>query len=113
VRSPRSVGLPSAERTRVAPAAFKRVARAVAARKRDKLKLSTLVDPHAAIRELAERKYKRGEGVTKARPGREASREAPDILALLRESLAKNDLGAKATRGGARRVYKKKTAGRR
>jgi DNA end-binding protein Ku len=117
VRTPRSVGLPSAERARVAPAAVKRVSRAVAALTRNQWKPSALTDPHAAIRRLAERKYERGEDVTKAAPSREPEREAPDILALLRESLAKNDLGAKSSRSDAkgtpRRTGRKKVAGRR
>lgn len=113
VRTPRSVGLPSAERKRVAAAAVKRMARAVAARTREKWKPAPLSEPGSAIRALAERKFKRGQDVTRA-PARESAaasnREMVDILALLRESLAKNDLKSKAApakRGAPRKAGKK------
>ena len=108
VRSPRSVGLPSKARARVAAATAKRISRAVSGLTREKWKPAALTDPHTAIRRLAERKYKRGEDVTRAAPAREAQRDVVDILALLRESLAKNDLKSKASDAGTRSAGKKK-----
>jgi DNA end-binding protein Ku len=100
VRTPRTVGL-RGDKKRVSTAAKKKVARAVSALTKNKWKPSALPDPHAAIRKLAERKYKRGQDVTRAAPTREANHDVVDILALLRESLAKNDLKAKASNGEA------------
>ena len=128
VRTVRSVGLPKP--VRVDAAAMKRMSRAVSALARKSWDPDVLTDPHEAIRALAERKYEKKKDVI--RPGASVRDEAEpiiDLMQVLRESLAQNDLsargrpakrrttsrsssGAGASRGGARKTAARKTAAR-
>jgi DNA end-binding protein Ku len=91
VRSTRAVGLPKL--ARVDAAAAKRATRAVAALTEKKWNPSELTDPHAAIRELAERKYKQKKDIVKAdSSSTEAGGPIIDLMEVLRQSLAENDL---------------------
>lgn len=127
LRTVRSVGLPKP--VRVEAAAMKRMSRAVSALAQKSWDPGALIDPHEAIRELAERKYEKGKDVI--RQGASAREEAEpilDLMQVLRESLAQNDLSAKrparrratsrsgsragASRGGARKTSARKTSAR-
>ena len=109
VRSARSVGLPKP--ARVDAAAVKRMTRAVSALAQKSWDPSELADPHEAIRALAERKFKKGKDVIRhGAAAREAGGEIVDLMQVLRDSLAQNDLVAKRTRSkGARPVPRAKS----
>jgi DNA end-binding protein Ku len=117
VRSIRSVGLPRPGR--VDAAALKRMSRAVSALAKKSWNPSALSDPHDAIRQLAQRKFEKGQDVI--RSGKAASQheggDIVDLMQVLRDSLAQNDLAAKNGRGrtgakGRRRTpLEKKSSG--
>jgi non-homologous end joining protein Ku len=57
---------------------------------------SELSDPHEAIRQLAARKFKKGQDVIRSRAAaRDEGGEIVDLMQVLRDSLAQNDLAAK------------------
>jgi len=104
VRSSRSVGLPKA--ARVDAAATKRMSRAISALTQKKWDPDELADPHQAIRALAERKFKKKQDVVRHRASeRDEGGEIVDLMQVLRDSLAQNDLATKSTRrsGASRR----------
>jgi len=114
VRSSRSVGLPKP--ARVDAAAVKRMSRAVSTLAKKSWDPSELSDPHEAIRQLAARKYKKGQDVIRSRAAaRDEGGEIVDLMQVLRDSLAQNDLAAKngrsraGTTGRARSPRKKKS----
>jgi DNA end-binding protein Ku len=99
VRGARDVGLP--KRASVNAAAVKRLSRAVSTLAEKTWDPSELTDPHERIVELCERKYKQGKDVVKAGSAHsgEAGGEVVDLMEVLRQSLAQNDLAAKGSRG--------------
>jgi DNA end-binding protein Ku len=97
VRSTRQVGLPKP--ARVDSAAVKRMSRAVGALAKKSWNPSELHEPHQAIAQLAERKYKQGQDVTRSRAAaRDEGGDVIDLMQVLRASLAQNDLAAKTGR---------------
>jgi DNA end-binding protein Ku len=112
VRSVHDAGLP--KRVSVDAGAEKRLSRAVSALAQSRWNPSELADPHEPIRALADRKYKRRKDVVSARRAGAAEQGSPtiDLLEVLRQSLAQNDLAPKSSRrpapGGATR---RKTSG--
>lgn len=97
VRSSRSVGLPKP--ARVDAAAVKRMSRAVSTLAAKGWDPSELSDPHEAIRQLAQRKFKKGQDVIRTRGGaRDEGGDVVDLMQVLRDSLAQNDLAAKRAR---------------
>jgi DNA end-binding protein Ku len=103
VRSVGDVGLP--KRSSVNSSALARMRRAVAALAANEWDPSELTDPHAAVRELAERKRKQKKDVVVSRGAadQEGPSEVVDLFEVLRQSLAQNDLAAKSSRGSAAR----------
>jgi DNA end-binding protein Ku len=100
VRSSRSVGLPKP--ARVDAAAVKRMSRAVSTLAKKSWDPSELSDPHEAIRQLAARKFKKGQDVIRSRgAARDEGGEIIDLMQVLRDSLAQNDLAAKNGRSRA------------
>lgn len=102
VRTAADVGLP--KRASVDASAVKRTQKLVASLAKKTWDPAELTDPHAALRELAERKYKKREDVVVAgaAPAAESGGEVVDLMEVLRRSLAENDLTAKTrTRAGA------------
>jgi DNA end-binding protein Ku len=107
VRSARAVGLSKA--ARVDAAAVKRMARSVRTLAKQRWDASELSDPHEAVRQLAERKYRKKQDVIRSRAAaRDEGGEVIDLMQMLRESLAQNDLAAK----NGRRTRRAKPAGR-
>lgn len=97
VRSTRAVGLPKP--ARVDDATAKRVQKAVASLAQQKWDPSELADPHEAVRELAERKYKQRKDVLKSDDTSASSGgEVIDLMEVLKKSLAQNDFAPKAAR---------------
>jgi DNA end-binding protein Ku len=98
VRSERDVGLP--KRTSVDESAVKRLRRAVSARVEKRWSPAELRDPHRPLRELAERKFKKKQDVV---VNRESASGEPavvtDLMEVLRQSLAQNDLIGRGTKG--------------
>jgi DNA end-binding protein Ku len=112
VRSQRDVGLPKAPR--VDAAALKRMSRATSALKRDEWDPSELVDSHASVIELAERKYKqRKDVVTAAGTARDSGGQVIDLMEVLRKSLAESGVTAKGSRSGKSAEPKTATSARR
>lgn len=106
VRSVRSVGLPKP--ARVDAAAVERMSRAVSALAAKSWDPGALRARHEAIRKLAERKYERGKDVVRlGAAARDEGEEIIDLMQVLRDSLAQNDLAAKSPR---RRAAKRRTA---
>jgi DNA end-binding protein Ku len=96
VRSPRDVGLPKPPR--VDDATAKRVHRAVASLEQEEWDPSALADPHDALRELAERKFKQRKDVLKSDDASAASGgQVIDLMEVLKQSLARNDLAPKTS----------------
>jgi DNA end-binding protein Ku len=97
VRSTRAVGLPAPARVDAATA--KRVQKVVASLEQQKWDPSELADPHEAVRELAERKYKQRKDVVKSDDTSAASgAQVIDLMEVLKKSLAQNDLAPKSAR---------------
>jgi DNA end-binding protein Ku len=88
VRSIRSVGLPKP--TRVDAAAVKRMSRAVSTLAKKSWNPSELSDPHEAIRQLAQRKFEKGQDVIRSRAAaaQDTGGEIVDLMQVLRDSLA-------------------------
>jgi DNA end-binding protein Ku len=109
VRSTRGLGL--AKPSRVDDVTAKRVRQTVARLMQDTWDPSELSDPHDALRQLAERKYKQGKDVVKGErtPGREGA-DVIDLMAMLKQSLAQNDLAPKASRRHASKPKSKRAA---
>jgi DNA end-binding protein Ku len=102
VRSVGDVGLP--KRRAADSSAIQRMTRAVDALAEKDWNPSELTDPHAAVRELAERKYKQGKDVVRSpASAREGGGQVIDLMEVLRKSLAQNQLTAsKGSRGSKR-----------
>jgi DNA end-binding protein Ku len=101
VRGARDVGLPRP--AKVDASAVKRLNRAVSALAEKNWNPSELTDPHEALRELCERKYERRKDVVVAGSAQasEGGGDVIDLMEVLRQSLAQNDLAAKRSRGRA------------
>jgi DNA end-binding protein Ku len=101
VRSTGDVGLPKARS--VDASALSRMQRAVSALAAKTWNPSELTDPHEAIRELAERKYKQRKDVVAvgSSPAGETGGQVIDLMDVLRQSLAQNNLVPKSARGRA------------
>jgi DNA end-binding protein Ku len=119
VRSPEDVGLP--EPAQVPAAAVKRVTRAIGRLAADALDPAELQDTYARrLRELVEKKRKRGEDVVAPAAGADQDDEDDDIIDLmqvLKRSMkaaeeAGGDEGGKQPRGTARTGGTKRTAAR-
>ncbi|MET0409786.1 MAG: Ku protein [Polyangiaceae bacterium] len=109
VRSTRDVGLPKPPP--VDDATAKRVQKALASLEQQKWDPSELADPHEALRELAERKYKQRKDVLKSDDTSAASGGAVvDLMEVLKKSLAQNDLAPRRAPSGA--ASKKKGSAR-
>jgi DNA end-binding protein Ku len=109
VRSVRQVGLP--KRTKVDASAVSRLRRAVSARDAKSFDPAVLTDPHQALVQLAERKLKQKKDVVVAR-GADVGEPAvvTDLMEVLRQSLAQNDLASGGRRAASStRAVKKKT----
>lgn len=98
VRSTKAVGLPKP--ARIDEATTRRVQKAVAALHQTKWKPSDLADPHEALRTLAERKYKQRKDVVKSQntSGAESGAQILDLMEMLKQSLADNDLAPRSSR---------------
>jgi DNA end-binding protein Ku len=98
VRSTGDVGLP--KRTSVDASALERMKRAVSALAAKNWNPSELTDPHESIRELAERKYTKGKDVVAigGAAAAENGGEVIDLMEVLRQSLAQNNLVARSSR---------------
>jgi DNA end-binding protein Ku len=102
VRSTGDVGLP--QRTTLDASAVKRMARAVDALAEKAWDPSELTDPHAAVRELAQRKYEQKEDVVSAGTSApEGGGQVIDLMEVLRQSLAQNQLTSSRGSSGSRR----------
>jgi DNA end-binding protein Ku len=101
VRSTGDVGLPKPRS--VDASALSRMQRAVSALAAKTWNPSELTDPHEAIRELAERKYKQRKDVVAvgSSPAGETGGQVIDLMDVLRQSLAQNNLVPKSARGRA------------
>ncbi len=110
VRSPRDVGLPKAPS--VGAKTLERLKRAVAALEAKKWDPAKIVDPHEAIRALAERKLEQDKDVISSQgaPVAQVEGQVVDLFEVLRQSLAQNDLAAKRPR--ARAASPRATGGR-
>jgi non-homologous end joining protein Ku len=72
------------------------MARSVRALAKQRWDPSALSDPHEAVRQLAERKYEKKQDVIRSRAAaRDEGGDVVDLMQMLRESLAQNDLAAK------------------
>jgi DNA end-binding protein Ku len=99
VRSARDVGLP--KRPSVDAGAVKRLRRAVSARMEKSWNPADLSDPHRPLRELAERKLAQKKDVVSRRDSAAGEPAAvTDLMEVLRQSLAQNDLLGRAARRG-------------
>lgn len=108
VRSQGDVGLP--KRTAVDSSAVQRMTRAVDALAEEDWDPSELTDPHAAIRELAQRKHKQGKDVVSpAMSGREGGGQVIDLMEVLRKSLAQNQLTSSKSSAGVRGSPRRKS----
>jgi DNA end-binding protein Ku len=97
VRSERDVGLP--KRPTVNDGAVKRLRRAVSARSSKSWNPADLSDPHQPLRELAARKLKQKQDVVGRRESGDGEPAAvTDLMEVLRQSLAQNDLLGRAAR---------------
>jgi DNA end-binding protein Ku len=112
VRSTGDVGLPKPRS--VDASAVARMQRAVSALAAKTWNPSQLTDPHEALRELAERKYKQRKDVVApaGAPASDAGGEVIDLMEVLRQSLAQNNLIPRSSRGSTpvarKRARKKK-----
>jgi DNA end-binding protein Ku len=97
VRSARDVGLP--KRPSVDDGAVKRLRRAVSALMEKSWNPADLSDPHRPLRELAERKLAQKKDVVSRRDSDAGEPAAvTDLMEVLRQSLAQNDLLGRAAR---------------
>jgi DNA end-binding protein Ku len=100
VRSPSDVGLP--KKATLQPKIAKKVTRAVEALEQKRWSPADISDPHDAIRELAEEKYRKKKDVVESgERAREEGGQVIDLMEVLKKSLAESGLAPKG-RGSAR-----------
>ncbi len=94
VRSPADVGLP--KKAKLDPKVSKKVDQAVAALEQKRWSPDEISDPHDAIRELAEEKYKKKKDVVQSgESAREEGGQVIDLMEVLKKSLAESGLAPK------------------
>lgn len=109
VRSPADVGLP--KKAKLEPKVAKKVEQAVEALEQKHWSPSDITDPHDAIRELAEEKYRKKKDVVESgESAREEGGQVINLMEVLQRSLAESGLapkGRSSAGGGKARATRK------